>query len=198
MSNVTSDDFFGPLKKELHSIDYQWVALESLSDVLCVLLAVYVGLAGVRKLWPYHEGYTGTRKGFIWLAARWGVGNYPHMFRSFIGLIEVCIFMGCMTCFLPGPVWQLSTCLALIAGMGICIAFFVTHWADSWKQKLSVLVHFAQAAAALAIRLYQDFDWADDKHVRTLYIGAGTTTLGLLYMFYRRLRYGKIPEPLLA
>lgn len=197
MSNST-DDLFGPLKRELNAIDYQWVALESLSDILCVSMAVYVGLPGLRKLWPYHEGYTGTRKGFIWLAARWGVGEYPHLFRSFVGLLEVSVFIGCMACFLPGPTAQLITCLALIGGMGICFAFFVTHWSDSWKQKFSVLLQFCQAGAALAIRLYQDFEWTDRNHVLTLYGFIGITTLSFTYLLYRRFRYGHVPDPLLG
>lgn len=200
MSNTTNStsDLLGPLKEEWNSIDFQWVALESLSDILCVSMALYVGLAGLRKLWPYHEGYSGTRKGFVWLAARWGVGNYPHLFRTLIGLIEVSVFLGCMVCFLPGPTAQLITCLSLVAGMAVCCAYFVTHWSDSWKQKFSVLGQFAQAGAALAIRLYQDFDWTDRQHVLVLYGFVGITSIAFLYMVYRRLRFGHVPDPLLG
>ena len=196
MSNST--DIRAPLKQELHAIDYQWVALESLSDVLCVMMAVFVGLPGLRKLWPYHDGYAGTKKGFIWLAARWGVGNFPHLFRTCIGIVEVYVFVACMTCFLPSPSAQLITCTGLVAGIAVCLAFFVTHWSDAWKQKLPPITHLLQAAVALAIRLFQDFDWADRRHKLCLYAFASLTGLGLLYMCYRRLRYGKVPDPLLG
>ena len=54
MASHNSTDLLTPLKQELGSVDYQWVALESLSDLLCVLMAVYVAVPGVRKLWLKH------------------------------------------------------------------------------------------------------------------------------------------------
>ena len=196
MSNST--DIFAPLKQEVQAIDYQWVALESLSDLLCVLLAVYVALPGIRKLWPYHEGYVGTKKGFIWLAATWGVGNYPHMFRTLTGLLELFVFVGCLMCFLPGPLWQLVTCVALVVGMALCLSFLITHKSDPWKQRLGMMREIAQASVALGIRLFQDFDWTNVRLVKTFYIASSSVAVGLLYMIYRRARYGKIPDPLLG
>ena len=196
MSNST--DIFAPLKQEVQAIDYQWVALELLSDLLCVLLAVYVALPGIRKLWPYHEGYVGTKKGFIWLAAVWGGGNYPHLFRTMIGLVEMSVFVGCMMCFLPGPTWQFITCVALVMGIALCVSFLITHNADPWKQKLSVLRQMAQAATALGIRLYQDFDWTDKESVKDFYVASAVIATGVVYMIYRRMRYGQAPDPLLG
>ena len=147
MSNST--DILSPIQQELSSVDYQWVALESLSDVLCVLMAVFVAVPGVRKLWPYHEGYLGTKKGFIWLATTWGIPNYPHLFRTVIGLLELCVFTGCLMCFLPGPVWQLVTCLSLVLGISLCLCFLITHKSDPWKQLLGMMREIAQAALAL-------------------------------------------------
>jgi hypothetical protein len=197
-TTTTPPDFLAPFTQEAESINYQWVALESLSDLLCVLLALYVGLPGLRKIWPYHEGYAGAKKGFIWLAARWGVGDYPHLFRTVIGMVELSVFLGCFMCFLPGPTSQLITCLSLIAGMGLCIPFFITHAGDPWRQRIVPLRQFAQAGLALAIRLYQDFDWSDQQAVALLYSGAGCVGFGVLYMIYRRARFGKLPDPLLG
>jgi hypothetical protein len=191
-------EFLTPLKEEIHAIDYRWVALESFSDLLCVLMAVYVALPGIRKLWPYHEGYVGTKKGFIWLAATWGVPNYPHLFRTVTGMVEISVFVGCLMCFLPGPTWQLVTCLALVMGMALCISFMITHKADPWRQILGVFRHFLQAGIALGIRLYQDFDWSNPQLVKPLYVGSSLIVVGLVYMIYRRARYGKVPDPLLG
>jgi len=198
MPHNTTTDFISPLKQELDSINYQWVALETLSDLLCVLLALYVGLSGVRKVWPYHEAYAGTKKGFIWLAARWGVGDYPHLFRTLTGIVEIGIFLGCLMCFLPGPTSQLVTCLALVLGIGLCVSFFITQAGDPWRQRLVHVRYFVQSGVALFIRLYQDFDWADHQSVLMLYGGTGCVSLGLLYMIYRRVRFGKTPDPLLG
>ena len=197
-NSTTTGDILTPLSQEIKSINYEWVALESLSDLLCVMLALYVGLQGMRKIWPYHEGYAGSKKGFIWLAARWGVGNYPHLFRTFIGLTEIAVFLGCLMCFLPGPTSQLITCLSLIVGMCLCVCFLVTHSGDPWSQRLVPIRHIFQAAIALAIRLGQDFDWEDRNAVWMLYAGSGATVAGLIYMGYRRVRFGKIPDPLLG
>ena len=197
MANNTSD-ILTPLREEIHAIDYQWVALESFSDLLCVLLAVYVAVPGIRKLWPYHEGYIGTKKGFIWLAATWGVPNYPHLFRTVIGMIEICVFVGCLMCFLPGPIWQLITCLALVMGIALCFSFMITHKSDPWKQLLGIARQIAQASIALGIRLYQDFDWSNPDLVKPLYTGSSLIGIGMVYMIYRRARYGKIPDPLLG
>jgi len=197
-TSTNSTDFLAPLKSEIDSIDYQWVALESLSDLLCVLLALYVAIPGLRKVWPYHEGYPGAKKGFIWLASRWGIGDYPHLFRTLTGIMELLIFFGCLMCFIPGPTSQLITCLSLILGIGLCVCFFITHSNDPWKEKLVPLRQIAQAAIALWIRLYQDFDWLDEDAVFMLYCGAGGVIVGLFYMIYRRLRFGKTPDPLLG
>jgi hypothetical protein len=197
MSNSTSD-LLTPIKQELSTIDYQWMALESFSDLLCVLMAVYVVTSGVRKLWPYHEGYGGTKKGFIWLAATWGVKDHPHLFRTLTGLIELTVFAGCLMCFLPGPMWQLVTCLSLVLGIALCVSFLITHKSDPWKQLLGILRNMLQAAVALGIRLYQDFDWANTRLVKPFYIGTSCIVLGVLYMIYRRARYGRIPDPLLG
>ena len=197
MSNSTSE-ILTPLRQELGAIDYQWVALESLSDIFCVLLAVYVALPGIRKLWPYHAGYAGTKKGFIWLAMTWGVANHPHLFRTMVGCIEVTIFAGCLMCFIPGPSWQLVTCTSLMLGIALCISFMITHKSDPWRQILGVFRQMTQAALALAIRLYQDFDWTDPSMTKPFLIASISTACGLLYMIYRRARYGKLPDPLLG
>jgi hypothetical protein len=197
MTNSTAE-FLTPLEQEIAAIDYQWVALESLSDILCVLMAVYVAVPGVRKIWPYHEGYMGTKKGFIWLATTWGIPNYPHLFRTITGLIELTVFLGCLMCFLPGPSWQLVTCLSLVLGMGLCTCFLVTHKSDPWKHLFGIARQILQAAVALGIRLYQDFDWSNPNLVKPFYTGVSLTSLGVIYMLYRRARYGKIPDPLLG
>lgn len=197
MSNSTSD-FLSPLENEVSSIDYQWAALEVGADILCVSMALYVGLNGAKKIWPYHEGYAGTKKGFIWLAARWGVGNYPHLFQLIIGLSEVFVFAGCMMCFIPLPFFQLWTCVSFALGMAMCLAFLITHSSDPLKLRLTQLWYFTQAATALAIKLFQDFPWADPRSVTLFKVATGGILVGFLFMVYRRLRFGKVPDPLLG
>jgi hypothetical protein len=73
-------------------------------------------------------------------------------------------------------------------GIALCIAFFITHSADPWKQKLGVLRQIAQAATALGIRLFQDFDWEDRETVKDFYVATALIACGLIYMIYRRPR----------
>lgn len=197
MSNSTSD-YIAPLISEVSSIDYQWAALEALSDILCVSMALYVGLNGAKKLWPYHDGYAGTKKGFYWLASIWGVRAYPHLFRSVIGIVEVSVFIGCMCCFIPSAVFQLVTCIALVMGMSLCVAFFITHTNDPWSKRGPQLWQFAQASLALAIRLYQDFPSDNHQMVITFKVSCVLIFVGLVFMIYRRVRYGRVPDPLLG
>jgi hypothetical protein len=187
-----------PLAQEIESINYEWVAFETFSDILCVAAALYVLVPGLKKLWPYHKGYDGARKGFMWLAARWGVGNYPHIFRTFAGLVEVAVAAGCMLCFLPGPTAQVITCLSLYSFLLLCLSFVVTHWKDTWAQILGIVKYFVIGAVALSARLWQDFPFADEDLVTGGAVVAAVVGVGFLYMLYRRFRFGKVPDPLLG
>jgi len=175
--------------------DPRWFILESLGDILCVMQALYLGNAGMSKLIPFHEGYSGSRKGFFWLAARWGVGNYPHLFRSVIGFIEIGIFLGCMLCFLPYPWAQVVVCMSLVSGVAMSFAFLINHLSDSWKKKWSILRNLLQASLALSIRIHQDLP---DESVSSVKIFSLCTVIGIVFMLYRRAKYGKVPDPLLG
>ena len=87
MNNVT--DITNHVVDEVKAIDYQYFALETVSDIFCVLMGTYLVGHGVRKLVPFHSGYASSKKGFIFLANRWGIPQYPHLFRTFVGLVEV-------------------------------------------------------------------------------------------------------------
>ena len=193
MNNVT--DITSHVVSEAKSIDYQYFALEAISDIFCVLMGMYVVSHGTRKLVPFHSGYAAAKKGFIFLANRWGIAEYPNLFRTFVGLIEVLVFIGCMMCFLPQPGVQAVVCMALIAGIALCIPFLMTHWSDPWKDRLSMLQQMAQGGTALAIRLYQD---VPGESMGTIEMFAIPTVVGLAFMLYRRARYGRIPNPLLG
>jgi hypothetical protein len=175
------------------TFDPIWLLLEVVGDILCVMLALYVGNAGMSKLVPFHEGYSSSRKGFFYLASRWGIGNYPHLFRTIVGILEICIFLGCMLCFLPTPGTQLVVCMSLVAGIGISIAFLVNHLSDS--KKWSVLRNLIQTCIALRIRVHQDLP---DSAMASLKIFGLVTFFGLVFMLFRRSRYGKVPDPLLG
>ncbi len=195
MNNTTIDELSKPVSMGGVTFDPIWLSLEALGDILCVMLALYVGNAGMSKLVPFHEGYAGSRKGFFWLASRWGIGNYPHLFRTIVGITEIGIFLGCMLCFLPTPGTQLLVCMALVSGIAMCLAFFINHLSDPWSKKWSVLRNLIQACLALWIRVHQDLP---DSSLQTLK-GYGLVTLfGLVFMIYRRAKYGKVPDPLLG
>ena len=193
MNNVT--DITNHVVDEVKAIDYQYFALETVSDIFCVLMGTYLVGHGVRKLVPFHSGYASSKKGFIFLANRWGIPQYPHLFRTFVGLVEVFTFIGCMMCFLPQPEVQGLVCMALITGIALCIPFLMTHWNDPWKDRLPMLQQMAQGGAALAIRLYQD---VPPESIQSVEIYTVLTLIGLGYMIYRRSRYGRIPNPLLG
>jgi len=193
MNNLT--DIANHVVDETKSVNYQYFVLEAISDIFCVLMALFLVGQGLRKLVPFHSGYSASKKGFIFLANRWGIPEYPHLFRTIVGVLEVLIFVGCMMCFLPQPAVQAVVCMALIAGISLCVPFLITHWNDPWKERLPTLQQMAQGGTALSIRLYQD---VPSESIQSIEVFAVLTVIGLAFMIYRRARYGRIPNPLLG
>ena len=193
MNNIT--DIANHVVEETKSVDYQYFALEAISDIFCVLMAIFLIGQGIRKLLPFHSGYSASKKGFFFLANRWGVAEYPHLFRTIVGILEVLVFIGCMMCFLPQPGVQAIVCMALITGIALCVPFLITRWSDPWKERLPMMQQMAQGGTALAIRLYQD---VPTESLQSIEVFAVFTIIGLAFMIYRRARYGRIPNPLLG
>jgi hypothetical protein len=198
MSSLNATDLLKPLVDEVKGIDPKWVALEAISDLLCLLMALYLLMPGVQKLLPSHPKYPDKQRIFIWLSSTWGVPNYPRLFQFVVGLVETSVAVACFACFLPGPTAQLITIMALILSINLCTVFFITLVKEPWGKKGLALRQLLQGAIALWIRLSQDFDWKDSDAVFYIYAWTAAIALGSLFMLYRRFRYGRAPDPLLG
>lgn len=197
MSNSTGE-ILKPLADEVFAIDYRWVALESVSDLFCLLLAIYLFMPGLEKIVPSHPKYPEKQRIFVWLAFTWGVRDNPRLFQFLVGLVETAVAIGLMACFLPDPTAQLIACLSLITAINLCAVFFITLIREPWKKKGVAVRQLVQAGVALWIRLHQDLHWDNDSHVFYMYAWIASCGLVSTFMLYRRIRYGKAPDPLLG
>ena len=195
MSNSTQ--VFQPLVDEVKAIDFEWVALEAVADLLCVLMTLYLLMPGIQKLVPWHSKFPEKQRIFLYLSPTWGVQNYPGLFQFLVGLLETLVALGCLACFLPGASAALITCCSLILSIGLCVVFFITLWKDSWIKKGLAMRQCLQAGLALWIKLRQDFE-TDEFYIFFIRSWAAAVTLGSVFMLYRRCRYGKAPDPLLG